>query len=111
MSFSVRRLQIPSADRTDFYGLLKLVNEYIRGLDEEVILVGESFGGLLATSVAFSAHREGRLRGLVLVNPATSFSHTGWGVAVPLLTTLLRARTEVAYPLVASAILGLTVPR
>mmetsp|Transcript_19515 Transcript_19515/g.40428 ORF Transcript_19515/g.40428 Transcript_19515/m.40428 type:complete len:529 (+) Transcript_19515:552-2138(+) len=61
-------------------------------------------------SVAFSAHREGRLRGLVLVNPATSFSHTGWGVAVPLLTTLLRARTEVAYPLVASAILGLTVP-
>ena len=40
-SFSVRRLTIPSSDRTSFYGLQKLVLEYIRGLDEEVILVGE----------------------------------------------------------------------
>ena len=69
-----------------------------------------SFGGLLATAVAFSAHREGKLSGLVLITPATSFSQTSWSLSVPLLITLLRSRTAVAYPLVASAILGLTVP-
>ncbi|KAL3827524.1 hypothetical protein ACHAXA_002021 [Cyclostephanos tholiformis] len=59
----------------------------------EVIIVGESFGGLLACAVAM-ALKNGQsntcyvLKGMVLVNPATSFDETIWERVVPVLTSL-----------------------
>ena len=60
-----------------------------------VTLIGESCGGLLAAAVAIqleTKHKmEGKpipLKGLVLVNPATSFDLTDWDALVPLLTSL-----------------------
>ena len=69
----------------------------------EVIIVGESFGGLLACAVAM-ALKNGQsngscyaLKGMVLVNPATSFDETIWESVVPVLTSLryLESREEI----------------
>lgn len=71
-------------------------------LQREVILVGESFGGLLACAVAM-ALKKGQpskyvLKGLVLINPATSFDETVWERVVPILTSLryLESQEEAA---------------
>jgi pimeloyl-ACP methyl ester carboxylesterase len=58
----------------------------------EVILAGESFGGLLTCAVAM-ALKKGQsskyiLKGMVLINPATSFDETVWERVVPILTSL-----------------------
>jgi len=70
----------------------------------EVVLIGESFGGLLAPAVAMRVtgmyerkmkkimsedeRIRNPLKGMVLVNPATSFDETNWDALGPLLTTL-----------------------
>jgi pimeloyl-ACP methyl ester carboxylesterase len=58
----------------------------------EVILVGESFGGLLACAVAMALKNikasKYVLKGMVLINPATSFDETNWERVVPILTSL-----------------------
>ena len=71
-------------------------------LQREVILVGESFGGLLACAVSM-ALKKGQsskyvLKGLVLINPATSFDETVWERVVPILTSLryLESQEEAA---------------
>lgn len=57
----------------------------------EVIIVGESFGGLLACAVAMALTKIQSsafvLKGVVLVNPATSFDKTSWERVVPMLTS------------------------
>lgn len=66
-------------DRTTFDGLKSQVLEYV--VDEchgrDVYLMGESFGGILATEVSLallsSKEYSIQLRGLILVNPATSY--------------------------------------
>jgi pimeloyl-ACP methyl ester carboxylesterase len=71
----------------------------------EILLVGESFGGLLAPSVAMRVNakvktRQGAMegktpiQGLVLVNPATSFDDTQWSTFAPLLWTLRHLEQE-----------------
>ena len=74
--------------------VVNFVKEITRSteLQREVILVGESFGGLLACAVAM-ALKKGQsskyvLKGLVLINPATSFDETVWERVVPVLTSL-----------------------
>ena len=42
----------------------------------QVVLLGESFGGMLAAGVAITNSTQ--LQGLVLANPATSFDQTDW---------------------------------
>lgn len=58
----------------------------------EVILVGESFGGLLSCAVAMALtkiqSKKMVLKGMALVNPATSFDETSWERFVPILTSL-----------------------
>ncbi len=69
----------------------------------EVILVGESFGGLLTCAVAMALkkstalEKQMKLKGVTLVNPATSFDETNWDRVVPLLTSLryLESREEI----------------
>ena len=74
--FDVRWLAVPADDRSNFTALVSLVGETIDAeQNRSVYLVGESFGGVLALSVAL---RDGgdkpppSLAGVVLINPATS---------------------------------------
>jgi pimeloyl-ACP methyl ester carboxylesterase/1-acyl-sn-glycerol-3-phosphate acyltransferase len=88
----------------------------------EVILVGESFGGVLALSAAMALTKRQSssmtLKGLVLVNPATSFDETNWENLVPLLTSLRHLESgnltpltlPTPYSIVGSMALAATVP-
>ena len=89
----------------------------------EVILVGESFGGLLACAVAMALMEVKSstfsLKGLVLINPATSFDETSWERLVPLLTSLRYLETDnntsnlklpTPYSVVGGMALAATVP-
>ena len=78
-----------------------LLNSVVKFVDDvtklsesprQVMVVGESFGGLLACAVTMALKASARyniaLKGLALVNPATSFDETNWEQFVPLLTSL-----------------------
>eukprot|EP00578_Thalassiosira_sp_NH16_P004642 CAMPEP_0181130228 /NCGR_PEP_ID=MMETSP1071-20121207/29749_1 /TAXON_ID=35127 /ORGANISM="Thalassiosira sp., Strain NH16" /LENGTH=499 /DNA_ID=CAMNT_0023216279 /DNA_START=190 /DNA_END=1689 /DNA_ORIENTATION=+ len=87
--FDVRAMKVSMDDRSSFEELKDAVVDYLlrecRGDDNQanggrgaVYLMGESFGGILATEVALELNRPTyedyvELRGLVLVNPATSY--------------------------------------
>jgi acetyl esterase/lipase len=43
---------------------------------QDLYIMGESYGGLLASGVALSLEDVPQLKGLVLINPATSFPRT-----------------------------------
>mmetsp|Transcript_951 Transcript_951/g.2119 ORF Transcript_951/g.2119 Transcript_951/m.2119 type:complete len:809 (+) Transcript_951:109-2535(+) len=64
----------------------------------DVLLVGESFGGLLTCAVAMALtkiqSKKFRLRGMTLVNPATSFDETDWERIVPFLTSLRHLESQ-----------------
>jgi pimeloyl-ACP methyl ester carboxylesterase len=81
------------------------INEKFKG--RRVTLVGESFGGLLATAVAAS-HSTSPSLNVVLVNPATSFQSTNWKTLAPVLTSTV-GKTS-AYPFVGGGVLAATVP-
>ena len=106
-NFEVWQLGIdPKSDRTSFHELVTLIVEFLDEATEkcnerEVILVGESFGGLLAPNVALRIqNRSNRLKrnmvynesfhlkGLVMVNPGTSYDETQWSTLGPLLFSL-----------------------
>jgi len=80
-SFHVRGMQVHSSDRTPFAELVDLASTYIVQVGgggaghtpRPVYLVGESFGGLLASAVAARLQATGEIAGLVLVNPASSY--------------------------------------
>ena len=89
----------------------------------EVIIIGESFGGLLACAVAMAlmevkSSSTFSLKGLVLINPATSFDETSWERLVPLLTSLRYLETDntsnlklpTPYSVVGGMALAATVP-
>ena len=85
--FDVRALKIDNADRSTFVELKERIVEYLlqeckgrSGGDsvDRVYLMGESFGGILSTEVAAELKKPKYkesidLKGLVLVNPATSY--------------------------------------
>ncbi|KAL7532795.1 hypothetical protein ACHAXR_004856 [Thalassiosira sp. AJA248-18] len=87
--FDVRAMKVDMDDRSTFEELKEAVVEYLlrecRGGDGQangglgmVYLMGESFGGILATEVALELNRPTyteyvELQGLILVNPATSY--------------------------------------
>lgn len=82
--FDVRAMKVGMDDRSTFEELKGRVVEYLRrecrgeGGPGAAYLVGESFGGILATEVALELNRPAHgddveLRGLVLINPATSY--------------------------------------
>ncbi|KAL3915184.1 MAG: hypothetical protein SGPRY_007341, partial [Prymnesium sp.] len=85
-SFDVRWLTLPSEDRSTFPSLVKMVREEIEkeSGDAGVYLVGESFGGVLALSAALDSRGSSPngLKGLVLINPATSVGDS-WASSLP----------------------------
>lgn len=99
--FELRCLTVPTGDRSNFFELVNLVRTELRALKgREVIVMGESFGGLLALGTTLETvsnrppqegieeEEEGVIKGVVLVNPATSFSRTIWGRVGPIITKL-----------------------
>jgi pimeloyl-ACP methyl ester carboxylesterase len=87
-AFEVWQMRIDPADRNSFLGVAKLVLDFLASnpafAKEPAILIGESFGGLLASYVSLRAPR-GKIGKLVLINPATSYEQTSW----PLLSRLV----------------------
>jgi pimeloyl-ACP methyl ester carboxylesterase len=134
-SFELWRMSISVDDRTSFTDLTAAVSKFVQdvavGQNRSAILIGESFGGLLAPAVAMkarAAHHPSSgavdpIKGMVLVNPATSFDKTQWDVFAPLLSTFKHLRDDnrdspsigpiklpSAYSVVGSLALALTIP-
>jgi pimeloyl-ACP methyl ester carboxylesterase len=99
-AFELWRLTVLPEDRSSFVEVVEAISKFVKdicdeptrdGKKKEVILIGESCGGLLAAAVAVRLRNSDKipaLKGLVLVNPATSFDQTPWSTLVPLLTSL-----------------------
>ena len=83
--FDVRGLTIGMEDRSTFNELKEIVLQYVIGecgndgiCTRAIYLMGESFGGILATEVALTLrlsqkYKHVQLKGLILVNPATCY--------------------------------------
>lgn len=88
--YDVYKLEIKGNDRSTFRQVSDFVIDSIRKLEkehpdmEEIVLAGESFGGLVASFV--SARMQNDLMKLLLINPATSYKQTAWPTIGPLLT-------------------------
>jgi pimeloyl-ACP methyl ester carboxylesterase len=90
-------------DRSSFTELTTAVSQFINDIavkqNRQVILVGESFGGLLAPSVAMrvkamAGEDMNPISGLVLINPATSFDRSQWSTFAPILASLRHIKQE-----------------
>ena len=84
--------------------LANFVIEALKRFDAPVVLIGESFGGLLACFVASRA--KALVSGLVLINPGTSYERSIWPSIFPLVTG-----SGPAFPVVGFAALFATVPQ
>jgi len=83
------RCYVPADDRTPFVRLARSLEAWLQGRlqgQRRVVVVAESFGGLLAMNVALRLGNA--LSGLVLVNPATSYGRTIWPLAGRALSAL-----------------------
>ena len=98
-TFELWRMTIETYDKSSFGDLVKHVSDFVdevsAATNRPVYLIGESFSGLLAPAVALRLqNRESRtgkpnpIKGITLVNPATSFDESIWDVAAPLLAFL-----------------------
>ena len=81
--FDVRCASIDEDDRSTFDELVKAASSYIEreACDRPCLLVGESFGGALATVVAQQASNV--VEGVVLVNPATCYAESALASKAP----------------------------
>jgi alpha-beta hydrolase superfamily lysophospholipase len=89
--YDIEGLSIGMADRSRFSELMSLVEARLLAepSGRKLYVMGESFGGILATSVALALHRAGRpLAGLVLVNPATSYLESELAARAPAVAAL-----------------------
>ena len=105
-SFELWRMTVDKNNvHSTFSDLVDAVVEFVKDATStsetsprEVILCGESFGGLLACAVAMALSSrklpDMLLKGMVLVNPATSFDETNWERFVPLMTSLRYLETQ-----------------
>jgi len=83
------RCYVGPEDRSPFAVLVDSLSKWVVRQSQggrKVVLVGESFGGLLALAVACRVGSS--LHGLALVNPATSFDKTPWALLARSLVTL-----------------------
>mmetsp|Transcript_19534 Transcript_19534/g.28967 ORF Transcript_19534/g.28967 Transcript_19534/m.28967 type:complete len:721 (+) Transcript_19534:249-2411(+) len=94
-TFDLWRMTVDVQDTSTFSELANQVVEFIRLQQQqqenvEITLLGESFGGLLAPMVALKLKNNHgiQLKGMVLINPATSFDDTNWDQLGPLLSYL-----------------------
>lgn len=123
-SFELWRMTV-SKDDTDmsFHELVSTVANFCENLsltheNRPITLIGESFGGLLAPAVALriqntktkeQQQENPLLRGLVLVNPATSFDETQWSALGPFLASLRHLPKVGALPSAYSIIGGMSL--
>jgi pimeloyl-ACP methyl ester carboxylesterase len=83
--FDVRCMTVSTSDRSSFAQLTECVLQYIQQetmtMRRPIYLMGESFGGLLACNVALQIASDSHqlsdlLKGLALINPATSYDRS-----------------------------------
>ncbi|KAI8105771.1 hypothetical protein M9434_000352 [Picochlorum sp. BPE23] len=105
--FNLVTFVTPPGDRTSYEGLLEILTNFIESLELPpslpVYVMGESFGGLLALSLA--SRCPGMVDRVVLVNPATSFSKSLWPQIAPVLLNTPREAYG-ALPLLLAPVLG-----
>ncbi|XP_073031705.1 phytyl ester synthase 1, chloroplastic-like [Primulina eburnea] len=106
--FEVRCMHVPVHDRTPYEGLVKFVEnvimeEHMKNTKRPIYLVGESFGGCLALSVA--AHNPMIDLVLILVNPATSFNRSHLNPLLPVLEAFPEELRHIV-PYVFASVLG-----
>ena len=70
-SFDITKVVIDPSDRSSFMEIAEVVISRLKMYEEPTVLMGESFGGLLASYVSVRAKK--RVSKLILVNPATSY--------------------------------------
>jgi pimeloyl-ACP methyl ester carboxylesterase len=99
VAYDVWRMTVSGDDRSSFMEIASVVLQKLDAFDRPAIIVGESFGGLLATYIALRA-KKGSISKLVLVNPATSFHRTPWPLLAPVI-----ANSGVAFPFLGMATL------
>jgi len=102
-AFEFWRLRIASGDdRSTFRNLVDAVVQFVLHQEREVVILGESFGGLLALGAALKLQEEQKgcsrklLRGIVAVNPATCFGECVWKRLAPTLFSLEGAAYKTA---------------
>ncbi len=101
-AFELWRMSVVGEDRTSFHDLVqqpvKFIQDIVKETDRPVYVIGESFGGMLAPAVCLQflqqsgidedgEERKSPIKGMVLVNPATSFERSSWDIIAPILTT------------------------
>ena len=101
-NYEVWKMSVLQEDRSTFIEIASKVINFVQSQNEPVVLMGESFGGLLATYVALRAKEH--VYSMVLVNPATSFDRTSW----PVLGQVL-SKTGIWYGLSGTAVLAATI--
>ncbi|CAM9453397.1 unnamed protein product [Chrysoparadoxa australica] len=77
-TYDVHQLILDRADRSTFADLTKAVLSFLCSSPMPAIVVGESFGAVLALGVALA--EPDSVERLFLVNPATSFPRTAWPI-------------------------------
>ncbi len=105
-TFELWRMSVLGEDRTSFHDLVQqpvqFIEDLVKTTDRPVYIIGESFGGMLASAVTLQILQqaekeeegESPIKGMVLVNPATSFENSSWDVIAPLLTTFGKLTTQ-----------------
>lgn len=106
-TFDVHLLTASAEDRSSYADLLAAAVDFIASAPSPVILVGESFGGMLSLGVAQSPRTHDNLAAVFAINPATCVAQPGqqWLLRAG---RLLSSAPPVAYEsLGATAFLGL----
>ena len=93
-----RKVTISADDRSSFVEVALKVSNFMNKLSESPVLIGESFGGLLACYISTISKKKPSK--LVLINPATSYDRTAWNTIAPFITN-----TGDAFPLFGMATL------
>ena len=87
--YDVWMMKANANDRTTFTEAGALAIRFISRFKKPVVLVGESFGGLLASYVAVRARDA--ISNLVLLNPSSSYDRTLWPLIGPYVANAGRA--------------------
>ena len=79
-NYDVYVVNLQPNDRNNFLELANLISNSIH---DDVTLVGESMGALLASYIATKDKVNEKIKQLVLINPATSYDRSLWPILTP----------------------------
>ena len=97
------RMTVDPGCRQSFLEVAALVIKKLQSFDRPAVVIGESFGGLLASYIGTRSESASLISRLVLVNPATSYDRTQWPIVGPLI-----ASSGPAFPFLGISALMLT---